>query len=208
MRRSLAIGLLAMGVGAALVVLWTRIGPSLFPTPHYTLPQVGSDQASDMGAVEPLPERIASDTAIVRYLSALQVLKEIPESPILGHGTLAYGLTHGVFAAPGLTLQRGWIMSGLLLVLYDTGVVGVLAFLGFLGLLVTDAWRGSAKGDAHTRMLAVGAVAATAAWLIMDQITTSLILASTWCGLGLASGISRVALARAQGEKDLEGESP
>lgn len=142
-------------------------------------------------AVAPLIARLGDQSANMRLTVAQQVISELKASPWVGFGTLTYGLGHPMY---GLSTGPGWIPSGLLNVVHDTGVVGLSIFLAFVGLLLLDAYRATKVRDTALRHISAGSLAGMLAWLVMDQFSSSMILGFTWVFIGLTSAIVTLAL--------------
>jgi O-antigen ligase len=193
-------GVLALAV----LFLWLRFAPSLYssfddPFPDAvtaTLPDTASETLPDevtetqAAAIESLKARLESDTWMWRLNIAREVLRVVKESPLIGFGTLTFGQTHDVLGRPSPTPSDGWIPTGSLLVLHDTGVVGLVLFGIFLLAIAFDTVRAMRPSDVEGRSLALGGLAGLVAWLGMEQMSTNMILGIGWGYLGLISAVA------------------
>lgn len=104
-------------------------------------------------------------------------------SPIIGLGAESYGQRHAEVSGSPAYLN---IMA--LAVLYDSGIVGLVALL-VMGLLVARAlWR--ASGDRGRTGLAAAYLGSLAVLLVAYQATNALHFALNWLLLGAALGVA------------------
>lgn len=208
-RTSLVVGVIAGGVLAVIVLLsWIRFAPRMYSSYDLIFFEIGTasggrtgeDPAIPRSTTEPpgegvenlLATRLESSTSQWRLDVAREVFRSIARGPLLGMGTLTFGQTHDVFGQPSPKPSDGWIPIGSLLVLHDTGIIGIILFGTFMLAIVWDAVRVVRTGDEEGRYLALGGLAGIVAWLGMEQTSTNAILGFGWVFLGLVSAIASV----------------
>ncbi len=123
----------------------------------------------------------------VRVLTLGLAVDGIMEHPILGNGTSSYQL-HFSSADIGAGDETGWIGNTEMRVLYDTGLVGFVFFVAFLGWLLAGV-RKEIKREpvAELEALAVSGLV----YCVSFQFTEGTLLAFPWVHLGLlAAGLA------------------
>ena len=152
-----------------------------------------------------------SDNAAVRLLTAGLALEQFSRNPLLGWGTFSFAplTTEGLPFKEFEGWHALWISNFLLQVLHDTGVVGLVAFIGMLWSLLAGGHR-----IAH-RMLEIdvafasrhlAVLAAFVGLLVAFLFTTGVTLGYTWMFAGLLGAFARVGrdrLARADHASNL-----
>ena len=189
-KRLFAWASVASGLAIVAMLIWIRFAPLLYTSYNDPFPDNVTASGGEPG--EPLEERIESDTWLWRLDVAREVLRSIEQSPFLGQGTLTFGQTHDVFARPSATPSDGWIPTGSLLALHDTGVIGLMLYGLLLVTIAFDAVRAMRSGDPEARSLTMGSLAGLIAWVGMEQMSTNMILGIGWVFLGLVSAASTV----------------
>lgn len=154
---------------------------------------VGDTRQDVHGASSALNERLStfanlrSDmTTSTRIQDAKWAVAIWMESPLLGHGTGAFGQIYGVRVG-----TEAWISNLILHTMADTGLVGLAIQISLFALVAWRSWR-LAQLTPHAG-LAIGLKALTLAlvgMLIAYQLTDGTWLAVFWIHLGLmVSGI-------------------
>ena len=150
-----------------------------------SLGQTGNDV---LGASRAVNERLStfadlgSDmTTSTRIQDAKWALASWMESPLLGHGTGAFGQIHGIRVG-----TEAWISNLILHTMVDTGLVGLAIQISLFALVAWRSWRlAQLTLDAG---LAIGLKALTLAlvgMLLAYQLTDGTWLAVFWIHLGL-----------------------
>jgi hypothetical protein len=129
----------------------------------------------------------ADDDTRVRVLTAGLALDGIFDHPIVGNGTSSYQLQFSA-ADIGAGDEAGWIGNTELRVLYDTGVLGLFFFTGFLVYLVLGVKR-LLKREPVPELEAL--TIAGLLYCVSFQFTEGTLLAFCWVHLGLlAAGLA------------------
>lgn len=129
------------------------------------------------------PDTILNDNTVAERLDTYAKAQEgIADHPLIGNGTGSFGQRYYY-----LSIQApAWIGNLELHLLYDTGLLGLLAFGGFLLATACDAWRAyHAAPAAEARALLLGLGAGLVVLLVAYQATEATWLAFTWVHLGL-----------------------
>ncbi|HEX6606823.1 MAG TPA: O-antigen ligase family protein, partial [Chloroflexia bacterium] len=162
---------LAVGAGLAAALFLVAVAPALFP-----MTTKGLFNRANVAAYTPQ----ADPSLRIRADMASQALAEVGAHPLIGHGAGSFGVDH--FDAQG---RPGWISNLELHVLYDSGLVGLLALLGGVGVSAWAAWRALRHGDPAARPAILGVLGAVAVLLVAYQATEASWLGYTWVYLGL-----------------------
>jgi O-Antigen ligase len=136
-----------------------------------------------------LSEISSDNTTVERLLQMAVAIEDIQARPILGTGTASFHLFFDPNDYPagfaGDAEEPGWISNTPLRILHDTGVVGLIVFLLFVGYLAmavrTVARNASARNTAILMALSAGGLL----YAITFQATEATMLAFTWIHLGL-----------------------
>lgn len=146
--------------------------------------------ASVMGGV--LRERLgnlfqqglAEETTLTRFLEIQEALQELPQHPLLGSGTASLQLSFdwGKYV-PEWAGNSTWVGNVTVRILHDTGLLGLIIFLGFLVSLWSRIRRGLRGWNGHAPML-VGLSAGALLYGISFQATDCTTLAFCWVHLG------------------------
>lgn len=171
--RTLGLGILGTALSTAWILASDRIG-------NYT---AGTGISSSVGN--------ATDI-LGRLRQFAPVFQDLKHSPILGVGIDSFGQRH--VRIDGVPEHLGNLE---LLVLNDTGVLGLLVFAAFAVTIVIAVWR------CRENPLVLGLAAMTAVIAIANQATETLELMITWLLIGLllaatdaATRVSSPAIAR------------
>jgi hypothetical protein len=162
---------LAVGAGLVAALFLVAVAPALFP-----MTTKGLFNRVNVATYTPQ----ADPSLRIRADMASQALAEVGAHPLIGHGAGSFGITH--FDAQG---RPGWISNLELHVLYDSGLVGLLALLGGIAVSAWAAWRALRPGDPATRPAILGVLGAVAVLLVSYQATEASWLGYTWIYLGL-----------------------
>jgi O-antigen ligase len=117
-----------------------------------------------------------------------KALDGIAVHPWIGNGTGSFGQRYVYLSVD----QPAWVGNLELHLLYDTGLLGLLAFFGCLGATgwaVVHAYRRSTDPEWRALLLALGA--GMVVLLIAYQATEATWLAFTWVHLGLLRAAGR-----------------
>jgi hypothetical protein len=168
----------------AVMFFWVRFAPAWYSSFNY----VFTDSEDQQG----LAARLESESWLWRLDIAREVVRVVGEEPIIGHGTLTFGQTHDVPGRHSSTPADGWIPTASLLVLHDTGVVGLVLLGVFLLAIAFDAVGTIRSGGIEGRTVALGGLLGLVAWLGMEQLSTTMTLGIGWVFLGLVSAVASV----------------
>jgi SAM-dependent methyltransferase len=126
----------------------------------------------------PTPTPSANDLETLEYrLRQVRAgLADWQESPVIGLGAYSYGQRHHPYGRAEV------IAVWPVLVLHDSGLIGLAGFLALLGLLGVRLWR--ASGDSEGGPTASAYAAAVVVLLVAYLATTALHFAVTWLIFG------------------------
>jgi O-antigen ligase len=128
---------------------------------------------------------LADETAISRFIIIEEALQDIPGHLLLGRGTASFNLTFDwAKYVPEWAGEKTWIGNTPLRVLHDTGLIGLVAFLGFfvtIAYKIRHIWKASQTPEA----ILIGLSAGTLVYAISFESTDGSILAFCWIQLGL-----------------------
>jgi O-antigen ligase len=164
-RRRLAIAV--GGVAAALVVLALVANSAL--------------AGGGSGLAELSWERVLTSRSIFFRIDAyVRAWEDFVASPILGNGVNVFAQNH---VSP--SGSRDWISNFFLMTLHDTGVVGLLLLVGWLGWLAVETWRALGRTTGIQRSFLLALSIAYVALFVTYQATTVFWLGFNWVYLGL-----------------------
>ena len=153
--RTLGLG----GLGATLLAAWIFASDSIG---HYTTGSVGVSSS------------IGNSTDVLgRFYQFAPALTDLRRRPILGGGVDSFGQRH---VLAGLPEHLGNLE---LLIVNDTGLLGLLVFAVFVAAIAVAAWR------RRSDMTVLGVAASTLVIAITNQATETLELMITWLIVGL-----------------------
>jgi O-antigen ligase len=139
------------------------------------------------------------DTSTAGRLIQLGIAVEhIAQHPILGQGTSSFQLLFSM-ADLGISVDyaandAGWISNTPIRVLHDTGIVGLAAFLGFVGLLIVAAFRATQIAPYSSRLAIVALAAGLLLYAITFQASEATLLSFTWIHFGVLAAAIGVSL--------------
>jgi O-antigen ligase len=127
----------------------------------------------------------ADPNSASRLVQLVLAFEDIAERPIFGGGTASFQLAFNlsdVAVTDTDTDANAWIGTTEIRVLHDTGAVGFVAFLLFVGSLAGRSWK-IIKHEFDPELFALAFAAVV--YLITFQLTEGTLLAFTWVHLGL-----------------------
>jgi len=140
---------------------------------------------------------IASDnTTWERLVQMAVAVEDIQARPVLGTGTASFHLFFDPNDFPvgfaGDEEEPGWISNTPLRILHDTGVVGLMVFLLFLGYLAVGVRKAARNATARNAAILIALSAGGVLYAIAFQATEATMLAFTWVHLGLLAAAGTI----------------
>ena len=136
-----------------------------------------------------LSEITADNTTWERLVQMAVAVEDIQARPVLGTGTASFHLFFDPNDFPvgfaGDEEEPGWISNTPLRILHDTGVVGLMVFLLFLGYLAVGVRKAARNATARNAAILIALSAGGVLYAIAFQATEATMLAFTWVHLGL-----------------------
>ncbi|HKD78939.1 MAG TPA: O-antigen ligase family protein [Candidatus Angelobacter sp.] len=160
----------AVNFAAASLVALLLVAP--FILRHYT---------ERFSTVE-LSDPMSDSNTLTRAVQTVSAVDEIMKHPIFGGGTASFQLVFYWEALGTDWENQGWIGNTELRVLHDTGAVGLLTFVIFLGSLVWQAIK-TLKRETSPELIAL--LAGGAVYCVTFQATEGTLLAFSWVHVGL-----------------------
>ncbi len=187
--------LLAVGVGASLVLLPNVVQRHYIPPVAVGSPSPGgtSTPGGPSGAKPGALPTFGPSTDTLGYrLERVDVaLGEMPDSPLIGFGAVAFGQKNPT-RYNGSGPDYIAVMS--IAVLYESGIVGAAALAIAFALLLASLWIAGRRFAAQRNSAGVAAasafIAAIICMLVSYQATNALPYAITWIILGSASALA------------------
>ena len=138
---------------------------------------------------------LGSQTMTLRVLTYTLALQQTLEHPIIGSGTFTFAplVAQGGDFAQFENWRNLWIGNYLLLALHDTGVLGLVAWVGMLWSVLRRGVRATASADPELGSSALTLTAAVASLLIPFLATTGFSLGYPWLLIGLLGVTVRLA---------------
>lgn len=128
--------------------------------------------------------RLGEESAIGRLIEAQEALQEFSEHRLFGTGTASLQLSFDWSKyLPEWSDHLGWVGNVTVRILHDTGLLGMIAFLGFLGSLGWKIRLGLRKRSRQTPML-VALSAGALLYAVSFQATDATLSAFPWVHLG------------------------
>jgi O-antigen ligase len=130
---------------------------------------------------------LMEETTMVRLVETHEALQEFSEHRLIGTGTASLQLSFdwGKYL-PEWRSDRAWVGNVILRILHDSGLLGMAAFLGFLGSLARKVRLGLRARSSLSPML-VALSAGALLYAISFQATDATLEAFPWINLGLLS---------------------
>ncbi len=129
-------------------------------------------------------EGLTEPTAISRVLIIYEAILEVPAHPLLGSGTASFNISFDWNRyIPEWASDKTWIGNAPLRVIHDTGLIGLIVFLGFFVSVwgkLRQLWQGVGVSDG----LVLGLAAGFLLYGITFEFTDGTILAFFWIHLG------------------------
>ena len=136
-----------------------------------------------------LSEISSDNTTVERLLQMAVAIEDVQAHPILGAGTASFHLFFDPNDFPsgfvGDEEEPGWISNTPLRILHDTGVVGLIVFLAFIGSLAVAVRKAARNATARNTAILTALAAGGVLYAITFQATEATMLAFTWVHLGL-----------------------
>jgi O-antigen ligase len=136
-----------------------------------------------------LSEISADNTTLERLLQMAVAIEDIQARPMLGTGTASFHLFFDPNDYPvgfaGDAEEPGWISNTPLRILHDTGVVGLMVFLLFVGYLAVAVRKAARNASGRNTAILTALSAGGVLYAIAFQATEATMLAFTWVHLGL-----------------------
>jgi len=131
----------------------------------------------------------SDDTTWERLIQMGIALEDVQAHPILGTGTASFHLFFDPADYPegfaGDAEEPGWISNTPLRILHDTGVVGLVIFLFFVGSLVVGVRAAVKKATGTSLMVLTAIFCGSVLYAITFQATEATMLSFTWIHIGL-----------------------
>ena len=128
--------------------------------------------------------RLGEESAIARLIEAQEALQELSEHRLIGTGTASLQLSFDWRKyVPYWTDNTSWVGNITVRILHDTGLLGMAAFLGFLGSLGWKIRLGLRGRSSQVPML-VALSAGALLYAISFQATDGTLSAFPWVHLG------------------------
>jgi O-antigen ligase len=144
-------------------------------------------------------EVAADSSTFGRLIQMSAAVDDVKAHPIFGTGTSSFQLLFKMSDVMPMNYEDddiGWISNSPLRVLHDTGVVGLIAFLVFLGTLVRAAYKVLGVASRSTKLSIAALSAGLMLYAISFQATEATLLTFTWIHLGLLATAVTVASER------------
>lgn len=131
----------------------------------------------------------ADDTTLSRLLQVAVAIEDVQARPMLGTGTASFHLFYDPNDYPagfeGEAEEPGWISNTPLRILHDTGVIGLMVFLLFVGYLAVAVRKAARNASARNTAILTALFAGGVLYAIAFQASEATMLAFTWVHLGL-----------------------
>lgn len=142
-------------------------------------------------------DELSSDSStMTRLVVTAAGLEDIRMHPLLGTGTASFQLFFNwddyMPGMGGDTDAGGWLGNTPLRILHDTGIVGLLIFLLFLGSLALATRKTFRIADPQTRTMLLALSGGLVLYAITFQATEATMLAFTWVHLGVLGAIVQI----------------
>jgi putative inorganic carbon (hco3(-)) transporter len=143
---------------------------------------------------------VESPTAMLRLMTYALAVEQTLRHPILGVGTFSFAplLAEGNDFAQFAGWRGLWIGNYLLLALHDTGVIGLMLWLGLIWSIISRGVRvvrAASQTDPTIAVRTLGLTAAIVSLLVAYLATTGFSLGYPWMLIGLLGAHARLAVA-------------
>jgi O-antigen ligase len=170
LRKGLLRRQVVMNVGKATLCALLVVLPAVVPqyTERFNTMDIGEP------AVDP--------NTLTRIVQVSSAFEEVLKHPMLGGGTSSFQLAFDWQSLGEEWEEQGWIGNTEMRVLHDTGIVGLVIFIGFLVSLFRRSKRVLKLGP---NPMLVALLASALVYCISFQATEGTLLAFPWVHLGL-----------------------
>ena len=139
-----------------------------------------------------LSELSADETTAGRLVQMAAAVQNVQAHPLLGTGTASFQLLFNWEDYMGED-SGGWVGNTPLRILHDTGIIGLTAFLMFVGSLMLTARRAIRISPPKIRTALISLLAGLLLYAITFQSSEASLLAFTWVHLGiLAAAVATI----------------
>ena len=180
LRKGLLSRQVVVNVGKATLCALMVVLPAVVP--QYT------ERLSTMDIGEPAVD----PNTLTRIVQVSSAFEEVLKHPVLGGGTSSFQLEFDWQALGEEWEEQGWIGNTEMRVLHDTGIVGLVIFIGFLVSLVRRSNRVLKLGP---NPILIALLASALVYCISFQATEGTLLAFPWVHLGLIASAIVVLMA-------------
>jgi len=185
LRKGLLRRQVVMNVGKATLCALLVVLPAVVPqyTERFNTMDIGEP------AVDP--------NTLTRIVQVSSAFEEVLKHPVLGGGTSSFQLEFDWQSLGEEWEEQGWIGNTEMRVLHDTGIVGLVIFIGFLVSLVRRS-KWVLKLEPNPMLIAL--LASALVYCISFQATEGTLLAFSWVHLGLIGCAIAVLVASKAGD--------
>jgi hypothetical protein len=127
-------------------------------------------------------EPAVDPNTLTRIVQVTSAFDEIQKHPFMGGGTSSFQLAFDWQSLGEEWEEQGWIGNTEMRVLHDTGIVGLVIFVAFLGILYRQS-RKVLKSESNPELVAL--LASALVYCVSFQATEGTLLAFSWVHLGL-----------------------
>jgi O-antigen ligase len=149
----------------------------------------------------------SDDTTWERLIQMGIALEDVQAHPLLGTGTASFHLSFDPADYPegfaGDAEEPGWISNTPLRILHDTGIVGLAAFLVFVGSLVAAVRAAAKKATGSSLTVLTAIFCGSVLYAITFQATEATMLAFTWVHIGLLAAAATILREKADSTETL-----
>jgi O-Antigen ligase len=132
------------------------------------------------------PDDVQGDVETMgRLISVAEGLKNIAQHPIVGNGTASFQLLADPREAPILG-EQAWIANSVIRILHDTGVIGLLLFMGAI-LSIGPRIKKAIAGEAPERAMVLALSAGCLVYVVAFMSAEGTMLSFFWVHIGLLS---------------------
>ena len=169
------------------------------------LPAVVPQYAERFNTMD-IGEPAMDPNTLTRVVQVSTAFDEVLKHPFMGGGTSSFQLAFDWQSFGEEWEEQGWIGNTEMRVLHDTGIVGLVVFVAFLGILYRQS-RKVLKSESNPELVAL--LASALVYCVSFQATEGTLLAFSWVHLGLIGCAISIFLAseKVYGKKALQSAS-